>query len=117
MSLLCGLATVRNPDTLEMDLTSRLTLVSDGKPFVQASRKAERRALDLASTNSIVIGDVFIKYFNPHIVSDVLDVKLISLVPHGSLSCVILNSSLVSFLSVLDDTEGVHFAKELSITS
>ena len=100
-----------------MNLTSGLTLESDGKPFVHTSRKAERRAFNLSGANSIVVSDVFIKNFDPHIVSDILYIKLVSLVPYRCLACVILYGGLIPLLPVLNDTERVHLAKELGIAS
>jgi len=100
-----------------MELTSLLALVGDGKPIIQASGKAERGALDLSGTDGVVGSHVFIENFQPHIVSDVLDVYLVSLVPDGGLSSVVLDSRLITLLSVLDDAEGIHFTKPLSIAS
>lgn len=71
----------------------------------------------MACSYGIVIGNVFIEYFDPHVVSDVFNVDIESLIPNRLLTGVVFHCSLEAFLSILNDTEGIHLAKEFSVTS
>jgi len=110
--LSCG-----GPLTSKMDLASSLTLISNREPLIQASGNADRGQLHLAGTNSVVGSNIFIEDFDGHVVSDVLDIDFEHLVPLRGLACVLLHLGLVALLSVLNDTEGVHLAEELSVAS
>jgi len=105
------------PLTFKMHLASRLTLISNREPLIQASLDAEGRQLHLAGTDGVVGSNIFIEHFDAHVVSDVLDVDFEHLVPLRVLACAVLHLGLVALLSVLNDTEGVHLAEELSVAS
>jgi len=70
----------------------------------------------LTSTYSVIVGNIFIEYLDEHIVADILNFDVISLVPLGSFSRILLDGRLECLLPVVDNAEGVHLSKELSIT-
>jgi len=70
----------------------------------------------LTSTYSVIVGNIFIEYLDEHIVADILNFDVISLVPLGHLARILLDGRLECLLPVVDNAEGVHLSKELSIT-
>ena len=99
-----------------MNLTCRFSLVGNGEPLIHASNAAERRGLNLSSSYRVVVGNILIEDFNVHVISDVLDIDVVGLIPPRRLARVLFDSCLESLLSILNNTEGVHFTKELCVT-
>jgi hypothetical protein len=114
---LLGSAASGNPVALNVQLTGGLSLEGKGEPLIEASRAGEGADLGLEGANCFVLGNIFVEHLEDHIVSDVLDVEFKGLVPDGDLTSVLLDNSLESFVSVVDDREGVHLAEELSVSS
>ena len=69
----------------------------------------------MTSTDSVVVGDVFIEYFDEHVIANILDLDVESLVPFRCFSRVLLHKRLECLLTVVDHAEGVHFAEELGV--
>jgi len=99
-----------------MNLSSRLSLISHSEPFVEAAGYTKCADFGLEGADGIVVSHVFIKHFERHIVSDVLDVKVESLVPLWHLSSVLMCLCFEARLSHVNDNERVHLAKELCVS-
>jgi hypothetical protein len=69
----------------------------------------------LAGTDSIIVSDIFIEHLDEHIVTNVLNFDVVSLVPFGRLSCVLLHGCLECLLPVVDNAERVHLSEELRV--
>ena len=87
------------PDSLQMNLTGRFTLVLNRKPVIDSMVDAEGGKFDSSLANFVIGTGVLIEALNRQIVSDVLHINVEGLVPNGRLTSSILDSSLEVLLA------------------
>ena len=87
------------PDSFQMNLTGRFTLVLNRKPVIDSVVDAEGGKFDSSLANFIIGTGVLIEALNRQIVSDILHINVEGLVPNGRLTSSILDSSLEVLLA------------------
>ena len=87
------------PDSLQMNLTGRFTLVLNRKPVIDSVSDTEGGKFDSSLANFVIGTGVLIEDLNCHVVSNVLHIDVEGLVPNGRLTSSILDSSLEVLLA------------------
>ena len=111
---ICVFLIRRIPSALEMEVTRLLALVVNREPFINSVNNAQGRGLDVGLTNHVIAFHAFVEGFNDHVVADILDIDVESVVPLWVLS--FLYMSLEYIHPVHDLDVGIHFRKGRSVS-
>ena len=98
-TLACNALTCWLPDSLDMNLTGRFTLVLNRKPVIDSGSNTEGGKFDISLANFVIGTGILIEALNRQVVSNVLHIDVKGLVPNGRLTSSILDSSLEVLLA------------------
>ena len=100
-----------------MDCASWLAFKVDFEPIVASLAYAKRGEFDRGFSDEIAVTHVFVKNFEMHIITDILDIDFEKFVgPFGIFACVLLGLGADALLASVDHNVGVHLAEGLGVT-
>jgi len=87
-------------------------------PLINTRTNAKSAKFKRSFTNKITVGNIFIEYFQMHVIADVFYINSASFVfPNRFLTGVLHSSCSDSLLTGIYYDIGVHFAKSFSVAS
>jgi len=103
------------PDGLQVDLTSSLASVSDSEPLVHTVADTKSGELEGDFADNVISADILVVNLDGHIVTDVLDIDIESLIPDWRLASALLGLRPELLLARSDLDVRVHLAEGLRI--
>jgi len=99
-----------------VNLAGLLATVRDLEPFIDSLADAESRKLESSLANFVVCTNILVENLEGDVVTHVLHIDVEGLVPDGSLTSAVLDSSLELLLACCDLDIWVHLTESLGIT-
>ena len=106
----------RSPGALKVDGTGLFASVLNGEPLVDSGAYTQGGQLDRGFADQVAGGYIFIEDLDCHVITDILDVELESLLPARGLTSTLESTSSELLHTTLKDAVRVHLTEELSIS-
>ena len=105
------------PNRFQMDCASFLAFKVDLEPIVASLAHAKRGEFDRGLSDKIAVTHVFVKNFEMHIITDILNIDFEKFVaPFGIFARILHGLGADALLASVDHNVGVHLTEGLGVT-
>lgn len=106
------------PNRFQMNRSSFLAFKVDLEPIVASLAHAKRGEFDRGLADEIAVTHVFVKNFEMHIITDILNIDFERFVaPFGIFTRILHSLGADALLASVDHNVGIHFAEGLGVAS